>query len=371
MGKNLVPWNLGPLRDMGKEKSSVFGEKSSVFGQAFALLSKRRCQSNHDFIHALLGLVKPISNRPLERDFDREYMRIARMCLDTGDYSPLLMTPRFEKHDDVAGGKLGFNDLGVWPLGAERQPPKFHQDSLFENGNYEEGDLVLKLEKLGEISDVYIRPRGCNLMAELAREASIVLKSTGPDLNSFVHTLGWRLYDQGVDFINRKLVARNELDKLAVILRKRYNQTTEDSWPIEGPEGARWLADAMSLSFPTPEVHGEPLSRMAWVNAHGDTLHVGYAGLSCLLSVLCVSCTRTFVFRAGLFGLPCNFRDYVAYRIPGLKYQRTLPNGVGIVIKDGRIVGRMVWATPACGCSEIEKVKIKMPVLPVPSPRPF
>lgn len=145
IGKNLVPWNLGPLRDMGKAKSSVFG-------LAFVLLSKRRCRSNHDFLHALLGLVEPTSDRLLEHDFDREYARIARLCLAVGDYSPLLVTPLLEEHDKWWKIIQGFNDVAIWPLGAGRQLSNFHQDFSFENGDLENGDPVLKLQKLGVVS---------------------------------------------------------------------------------------------------------------------------------------------------------------------------------------------------------------------------
>ncbi|KAL8755963.1 MAG: hypothetical protein Q9184_004653 [Pyrenodesmia sp. 2 TL-2023] len=121
IGRNLVPWNLGPLLDMGKAKSSNFG-------QAFALLSKRRCRSNYDFLHALLGLVEPTSDRPLGHDFQQDYTRIARLCLAIGDYSPLLMTPRIEEHHGARQWdiKQGLNDLGIWPLGAQEQLPDFH-----------------------------------------------------------------------------------------------------------------------------------------------------------------------------------------------------------------------------------------------------
>lgn len=138
IGKNLVPWNLGPVRDMGKAKSSVFG-------QAFALLSKRRCSSNHDFLHALLGLVEPTSDRPLEHDFDREYARIARLCLAVGDYNPLLVTPPLEEDDKQLEFVSGFNAVNIWPLGAGVQLADFHEDFSFENDNLENGDAMLKL----------------------------------------------------------------------------------------------------------------------------------------------------------------------------------------------------------------------------------
>jgi len=364
IGKKLVPWSLGPLREIGKGKPSVFG-------RAFALLSKRRRRSEHDFLHALLGLVEPTSDRPLEHDFDREYARIARLCLAAGDYSPLLLTPRLQGYNKRWDIIEGFNDLGIWPLGAGRQLSDFHHDFSFENGDLENGDPVLKLQRLGVVSQIHER-LGADVMAEFAHDASIVLKATGPDLDSFIDTLGWRLYDEKVDFIKQKLAAGSQSNKLAAILQERHDKGPEDSWPIEGPDGARWVAEAMTLSLTGPGGSaGEPFSRMAWVNSHGGTIHVGYAGGQCLLSVSCTACHRTFVFRAGLFESPSNVRGAIAYRIPGLEYQFSHRNGIGIVMKDGRVVGRMAWATPACKCLEFGKVKIKMPALPDPRPRPY
>ncbi len=51
IGKNIVPWNLGHLtaaRQIGKIDFTV----------AFNLLSRRRCYSDRDFLHALLGIVR-------------------------------------------------------------------------------------------------------------------------------------------------------------------------------------------------------------------------------------------------------------------------------------------------------------------------
>lgn len=38
------------------------------------------------------------------------------------------------------------------------------------------------------------------------------------------------------------------------------------------------------------------------------------------------------------------------YRIPGLLYAETLEGGVGLVIRGGRITGRMLYGPPACTC---------------------
>lgn len=360
MGKNLVPWNLGPLM---MEKG-----KAATFGQAFGLLSKRRCRSNYDFLHALHGLVAPTSTRPLELDFHKEYTRIARMCLAAGDYSPLMMSPRqLEEHHAQMKYIHGYTDTNVWPLGAARHLPDLHDDFSFENDDSENGDPTLKLQNLGVISQVFERT-WMPLINEFAHDASIALQATGPDLDSFIETLGSRLYAEDSTFIKNKLTESDKGSKLALILEERHNN---GEWPIEGSNGARWVAEAMTLSLIDPGKRGgEPISKMAFVNAHGGTIHVGYAGLNCLISASCPGCHKDFIYRAGLFEDPDDVKGCIAYRIPGLSYNFNA-NGMGIILKDGRVVGRMVWATPACRCSQLEKVKIQMSPLPEPMPRPF
>lgn len=360
MGKNLVPWNLGPLM---MEKG-----KPATFGQAFGLLSKRRCRSNYDFLHALHGLVAPTSTRPLELDFHTEYARIARMCLVAGDYSPLMMSPRhLEEHHEQLKYIHGFADVNAWPLGGARQLPDFRDEFSFENDDIENGAPILKLQNLGVISQAYERT-WTPLIDEFAYDASIVLQATGPDIDSFIETLGTRLYSEDSTFIKSQLAIGDKTSKLARILKERHNN---GEWPIEGPDGARWVADAMTLSLVDPGKRGgEPITKLAFVNAHGGTIHVGYAGLNCLICASCPGCHKNFIYRAGLFVDYEDVEGCVAYRIPGLKYAFNA-NGVGIILKDGRVVGRMVWATPACGCDRLENVKIQISHLPEPMPRPL
>lgn len=90
IGKNIVPWNLGPL-DLCRVDS-----KSRNFGLAFALLCRRGCRDKHDFLYALQGIITGHSVTELDgHDWDEMYLRLARRCLEEGDYTPLLMTPEF------------------------------------------------------------------------------------------------------------------------------------------------------------------------------------------------------------------------------------------------------------------------------------
>jgi hypothetical protein len=47
------------------------------------------------------------------------------------------------------------------------------------------------------------------------------------------------------------------------------------------------------------------------------------------------------------------------YRIPGLCYQKTMKDGVGLLLWDRRIIGRMIYGTYACNCRpNVEDVAI-------------
>lgn len=64
--------------------------------------------------------------------------------------------------------------------------------------------------------------------------------------------------------------------------------------------------------------------------------------------VRCPKCLKTSIFRIAMWRNP-GTEAYV-YRIPGLWLQRSLPNGVGLVISANAVVGRLVYGTPACEC---------------------
>lgn len=74
----------------------------------------------------------------------------------------------------------------------------------------------------------------------------------------------------------------------------------------------------------------------------------GAIGGEPIYEVICSECCRSTLFRLDL-------RDNAVisdtiYRIPGLSFTETLERGVGLVIRGGRIMGRMLYAPPICIC---------------------
>jgi hypothetical protein len=75
-----------------------------------------------------------------------------------------------------------------------------------------------------------------------------------------------------------------------------------------------------------------------------------------ICQVRCQSCRRVALFRLDL--RETSREGDLVYRIPGLCYENTVENGVGLVLKDGRITGRMLYGPPACDCSVLQTIEI-------------
>jgi hypothetical protein len=73
--------------------------------------------------------------------------------------------------------------------------------------------------------------------------------------------------------------------------------------------------------------------------------------------VRCAGCFALFPIRLDL--RPSAKANARVYRIPGLEYWGTIPNGVGLVIQEGRVVGRMLYGGSTCVCRMPEMVEIR------------
>ncbi|KAL0938245.1 uncharacterized protein CTRU02_207976 [Colletotrichum truncatum] len=106
IGENIVPWNLGSLSLCRADSNS------RNFGLAFALLSRRGCRDNYDFLYALQGIITGSSVTKLDgENWDKSYLNLAQQCLKEGDYTPLLMTPEFGPEDGLDVRNMPANNV--------------------------------------------------------------------------------------------------------------------------------------------------------------------------------------------------------------------------------------------------------------------
>lgn len=353
--RNLVPWTLGPLRE-------VKALRRTNFAMAFAILARRKCRDRMDFLHGLRGIVAARSEAALKPDFRVEYLRVARECLLAGDLSPLFMTPNVPLLDDPRPNPLdpcGYNEVWTWELGEETSPPTLPVDVSFD----ESGDsLSLTLEKIGIVAILRF-PDWNSTFDHFSRCAALTLDLTGPNVDDFVTSLGTRLYGEDKDVIMEYVKSNETLEDLTQILEDQYGTPWVKPWELrgEGDSGAEWLADLLSL---TTVMGDQSESRIDLSCARFATMHC--TPYNYIAGITCTTCHGTFVFRIAAFAPAAELHRAVAYRVPGLKYRMSHRDGMGLLVKEGRVVGRMMWATPACGCREREVVRLCMPDLPSP-----
>lgn len=356
LGTTLVPWNLGPLR-------SARSLQKLDFASAWILLSRRGCRSIHDFFYALLGLLRAKVNEQLEADPTKAVLQIVTACLELRDYSPLLMTPTDEpyprRHEWRRMTRDGFNDVTTFGLGREASPPDLYQESSLRS----DFTVVpsLKMNKIGKISFVFKAPRHPDAMGSWAQTAQTVLDFTGPDAHRFAATACCRLYHMPRDHVSRILADEERRQELETILRGWYNgEPDRNPLAEEFLSDARRVADLLHLTQPSP-THGSGVSALTFLQMHGGTIHLGWFGG--FIGATCEACHETFLYRAAFYKPPAQVRNAVAYRIPGLSYEFTSRDGVGILVNDdGVIVGRLNWATPACDCLVVpQTVEVSIP----------
>ncbi|KAM0489980.1 hypothetical protein ACHAP8_012043 [Fusarium lateritium] len=356
MGGNRVPWSLG-LSTLRLAKS--LGMVNFAMGSV--LLCKRGCRDRMDFLHALRGIVVPVGHSSLVgSDFKREYYRIAWECLMRKDMSPLLMTPylgAIEVRGPSHWSEFANCDVFTWQFEHEISPPTFSEELHFDTTN---NLISLPLVEIGIVSIVRRPEYDRVVFSKFSHAAKLVLDIEGPDLERFVAGME-RTHGLRPLVIMDHLKETNQAEPLQQALTKFYNWPELSRWPMDGEYNAKWLADALYFSKPHP---GWDQSILGANDAGDGTSHCYPHDYT--VGITCTGCHEIFAYKVGGFVLPSEMRGARAYRIPSLQYHLIQKNAVAVLVQGGRIVGRMIWAKPACACERTSTVTVKMPELFLP-----
>ncbi|KIW01132.1 uncharacterized protein PV09_07418 [Verruconis gallopava] len=361
IGNNLCPWQVGGLtlaRDL-----NLCGE-ATAFANAYDFLSRRGVTNSRDFFYAFLAILKsPIAEHELPDDDHQALLQIARDCIRRGDYSPLLMAPQdvYPRPNEAAIRSWGYVDLRYFSLG-EQQIPATYKDVDFQNLN-----PIIKAEHVGAVTGISGAAWGWeDNMGYLAHIFEWTYRCHGQDIEKFVHTVGERMFGQPFDQIMQRLSQDSRLHILEDYLRDLSGKNKEPS--VNWKQRARELGDALGLSNSSlKSTVGNPRSPIDWMLGHGYTIHLGEALTMRIVDITCPACHVTFLLRVALYSRDtATITGAHAFRVPGLKFANTLAGGVGLLIKDGRSVGRFLWGTPTCECEKLRKVEIKLDSLPLP-----
>ena len=192
MGYNLVPWQLGPLNLVRRHNKD--GIRNS-FAIAHELLSRRCVTCPRDFFHGLLGILKTgQTEKDLSEDMSEALLQVARRCLRNGDLSPLFMVPAAAQGllNERKVRSYGYIDLDTFGIGAEEGMPSDSKVLFNVTGEHP----IVKAERIGTIQRIVRDCWHMNVKERFLILVRLTIEVTGVDVDSFVRTLGGRLYGQ-------------------------------------------------------------------------------------------------------------------------------------------------------------------------------
>ncbi|KNB14575.1 hypothetical protein FOXG_13392 [Fusarium oxysporum f. sp. lycopersici 4287] len=240
--------------------------------------------------------------------------------------------------------------------GIEVHPPTLGKYTTF---NDSEQRITLRIEDIGTVSIVG-RPEQGSMMQAFSSAAKLALEIDGPDVRDFIATLG-RTHPGNALTTMEILEEKNEVNNVQRVLNKLFNCSEIPSWPTDGKDNIKWLRDVLSFSKLRPgddqTVLGDNAARFGTIHCRPYHYTVG---------ITCTGCDRMFAHEIESFVLQTELRNARAYRIPGLKYLCSEKDSLAILVYEDKVVGRMIWATPACACGRTEVVTLRIPELFMP-----
>ncbi|KAF5672733.1 hypothetical protein FDENT_10535 [Fusarium denticulatum] len=343
-------------------------EMHRTLGWAIGTLGHRKCQYTRDYF---LALGKMLDFRPeqdplvLIEDRFIYFFSLATFALQQGDYSPLLFIPSpGEDIDPRATWLRGFS-TGTWKLwDMGRCHRKATSQPIIRNGK-----IQPHLQTVGVIETFEYYDFGGDVESVVDYVVNKIVRATGQDPQALCEAME-RIFPRSeykalnMEWKDAKpgdvctSTARYDLDKIQGLLEK-YGPLLDiklgQDVTQQRLEIAKKIISALKLSKQGKVARESRLELAAgeadWFLREYETPMEGISQIRCKI------CGRRSVFRLVMWGEPTPDVAQV-YRIPGLLYDENIPDGIGIVVEHDRILGKMIYGTPACVCSKFEFVEL-------------
>ncbi|KAJ8114934.1 hypothetical protein OPT61_g3300 [Boeremia exigua] len=368
LNHNLLPWQVGGLTTLRSN-----GERD--LGLAYERLALRGCTNPMDFYYALLGLVG--FEEHLASDLRGAHWQIMRRCLINQDYSPILMVPVREHM--MSRFFYGFSDISTWGLGPIETNATFRL-SLKGTRALFQAQLVGKIKVLE--TSLYI-PYEKDPVPIFTQPARIVLSTVHADIEKFVIMLGMRIFGVNPYAILRRLKRLDRYEALQETLILLHNGNAQwtndvalqmiedlgfgsvdivlDQRPEDGLETPSYWRQ--------PQVEFSPRwTPMSDFMMNGTSVHLDEDSAYIIMD--CAGCNEPIMTRAAIYRPHAEVHQAIGFRIPGLRYEKSLPDGIGILVIAGQIVGRYVYCCPCCKNPPIQEIEVEIPDVPMPAPNP-
>ncbi|TAQ89094.1 hypothetical protein B7494_g2568 [Chlorociboria aeruginascens] len=327
-------------------------------GHAYDILERLQCTVPHDKFIALFGLTGlRVPGGRVERGDIEACTQLALTCLEAGDFSPLLLC-RAKDEQELPQMKWlkGYktNCGHTWQLGDQIGSASYRP--IVNNGG-----ITLKLKAVGticfasKVGQMYLKgEKAFEAFSEIVKFSFGV---TGRSEVDFIRTVGTQYYGIDAQPIHALLQQQNNRH----ILKETFDYlafANGSDWP---PGLVRQLVDAMGISLSVlpesiPYKSTYSKSPLEYAGFEGGIAH--NSGSSTLVTVTCPGCSKSSMFRIATWEEPSSLLGAMLYRIPNLQYSATLKNGVGLLVKHKRILGRTLYAVPTCRCSILSTVEL-------------
>ncbi|KAI3320010.1 hypothetical protein HD806DRAFT_243513 [Xylariaceae sp. AK1471] len=345
--------------------------KLRTLGAAIFIIGQKACRDHHDYFFSLRFLLdlrqdEANINTILSDDTFESYLALCWDALKSGDYSPLLFLPLdSEAADPRAPWLHGHSNIShnLWDYGTCRQLAK----SL---SIIHEGKIKPKLESVGVVQSFEHYDFFGSAESVFYRVARKIIDVSGTCPRSF-YSAASRIFPsaagKGVFSPTPSAINIDEIEPQATDLDSIRKHIERLSYlPFKGEhrsetmQVAKKLLSLLGLGLP------EKQSSLSRIKAASEEAQWYKKKLEGLAAAKCKGCSQDFLFRATVWDPPAPASTMAAemYRIPGLLYDDTVAEGAGLMVCDGRIVGKMAYATPACACriSELVEIKSQAPI---------
>ncbi|KAI1356713.1 hypothetical protein F5Y01DRAFT_265578 [Xylaria sp. FL0043] len=334
-----------------------------TLGAAMFIIGQKACRDHRDYFFSLRFLLnlrqdEAKINTIFSNNTFGSYLALCWDALKCGDYSPLLFLPLdSEEPDPRAPWLRGYSKIShnVWDYGMCRQLAK--SPIIIR-----EGKIEPKLESIGIMQSFEHYDFFGSVESVFHRIARKIIEVSGSCPKAFYSAIS-RVFPsaawKGVFSTSSAIhvdsdepqaadleVIRKLVERLNYLAFKGENRS-------ETLQVTNKLLSVLGLGLP------EKQSSLSRIKAASEEAQWYKKKLEGLATVKCKGCSQDFLFRATVWDPPTTTAAAEMYRIPGLLYDDTVPEGVGLVICEGRIVGKMAYATPACECRISELVEIK------------
>ncbi|KAI1322228.1 hypothetical protein F5Y16DRAFT_404720 [Xylariaceae sp. FL0255] len=333
-----------------------------TLGAAIFIIAQKRCRDHHDYFFSLRFLLN------LQRDdanvhtilSDNTFASHLELCWDaliTGDYSPLLFLPVLsEVIDGRAPWLRGHSKLShnLWDYGTCRRLAKCRVI-------IREGKIQPQLESIGMVQSFEHYDFFGSAESVFYKVAKKILDVSGNSSGWFCDAIS-RIFPSAT---RKGQITAGSVDEwrlladsymiLKQVERLGYFYFKGDQ-RSEAAQVSKKLMALLGLALP------EKQSSISRIKAASEEAQWYRMKLDGLVSVKCKGCSEEFLFRAIMWDTSA-LATAEMYRIPGLLYDDTIAEGVGLIVNNGKIIGKMAYAIPACDCrlSEIVEIKSQSP----------